>query len=242
MPRLTAVRLCVSDPAELARFYVDHLGMTLSLDDREWRLGYPGEDADLILLPGAPSYQHKSTDRYWKIGVTLPNVDLAFGQLRAAGIQVTQPKQFRDIGYMCHLSDPEGHQIELLQHHFYGNRPVDAGDPAQPLGGGAHIGQITLRTGNIAAERQIAQTHGMTLLSIQPVTDYGFDLYFWAFSSEHPSNPDLHAVENREWLWQRPYTTLEFQHVDGLTPTKNPGFAGLRLGATDMSDFTINRD
>ena len=48
--------------------------------------------------------------------------------------------------------------------------------------------------------------------SVQDISAYGFVLYFLAFTSEDPPCPyDLASVRNREWLWQRPYTTLEIQ-------------------------------
>ena len=55
----------------------------------------------------------------------------------------------------------------------------------------------------------------MKLLSIQQVEAYGFTLYFLAFTDETPPNEDLNSIEIREWLWQRPYTTLELQYVPG---------------------------
>ena len=59
----------------------------------------------------------------------------------------------------------------------------------------------------------------MKLLSIQPVKRYNFTLYFLAFTEEDPPIlEDLEAVENREWLWQRPYSTLELQHRWGTEP------------------------
>ena len=59
----------------------------------------------------------------------------------------------------------------------------------------------------------------MKLLSIQDISAYGFCLYFLAFTSETPPVPsELESVENREWLWQRPYTTLEIQHRPGAQP------------------------
>ncbi len=60
----------------------------------------------------------------------------------------------------------------------------------------------------------------MTLLSKQPVEPYGFTLYFLASCDESPPLSDLEAVENREWLWQRPYRTHDAQPL---------GFAGLGL-------------
>ena len=55
----------------------------------------------------------------------------------------------------------------------------------------------------------------MKLLSIQKVEAYGFTLYFLAFTDETPPNEDLNSIEIREWLWQRPYTTIELQHIPG---------------------------
>ena len=227
MTRLSGLRLRVADPAGLARFYARYFGMAARPDPLGWRVGYAGQDADLILLPGGAPYVHQQTHRYWKIGVTLPNVDIAVAQLCGAGIAVSDPKQFIDIGYMAHLTDPEDFVIELLQHDFEGHRPQDAGDPDLPLGGGAHVGQITLRTGDIEAELQ--QFASMQLLSIQDVPQYGFDLHFLAYTDDTPPNPDLTAVENREWLWKRPYTQLEFQHIAGQAFEEDPAFAGLEI-------------
>ena len=174
MKRLSGVRLQVADPAALAEFYMRHLGMDARNErDGVWRLGYPGMDADLILLPGGGEHVATRDQRYWKIGLTLPNVDLAVAQLRAASVDVSDPRQFLDIGYMAHLVDSEGFAIELLQWDFEGNRPADAGDPALPLGGGARIGQITLRTSDMATERETYSD--MRLLSVQDVAPYGFD-------------------------------------------------------------------
>ncbi|MGR3678288.1 MAG: VOC family protein [Paracoccaceae bacterium] len=227
MKRLAGVRLHVPDPATLARFYVDVMGMTAKLDDEAWRCGYNGQDADLILLPGGGGYSHERNHRYWKIGITVPNVDMAVDDLHQSRVAVSDPRQFGDIGYMAHLADPNGFVIELLQHDFENNRPSNAGDHTQPLGGSARVGQITLRTSDISTE--LAQHSDMQLLSVQPVTEYGFDLYFLAYSQERPTNPDLRTVENREWLWKRPYTTLEFQHLAGAEITINSSFGGLEI-------------
>ena len=100
-------------------------------------------------------------DRYWKIGITLPNVDMAVAQLRGRGVEVSEPKQFQDIGYMSHLADPAGYQIELLQHDFESNRPVDAGDRDAVLGGGARVAQVTLRTNDLAGALAMARGYTM---------------------------------------------------------------------------------
>ncbi|SLN61506.1 Glyoxalase-like domain protein [Falsiruegeria litorea R37] len=226
---LNALRLRVADPKGLAAFYRDTLGMQARADGDAWRVGYVGVDADLVLVPSGGGYTHDRGQRYWKIGITLPNVDLAVDALRAAGVEVSDPRQFLDIGYMAHLSDPEGFVIELLQHDFEGNRPDGAGDAEAPFAQ-ACIGQITLRTGDIQAEDQRCRDLGMRLLSVQDVEPYGFDLHFYAFTSDQPPNSDLWAVKNREWLWKRPYTTLEFQHIADASFAPVPDFLGIEIG------------
>lgn len=230
MTTLSALRLCVPDPDSLAGFYTERLGMRARPGpDGGVRLGYPGPDADLLLSPGGAPHSQTGADRYWKIGLCLPDLDLAVDQLRAAGVAVSTPQQFQDIGYLCHLTDPAGLVIELLQEDFAGDRPPGAGTASLPLGGGAHLGQITLRTGDTATDLAFYRSLGLRLLSHQPVPTHGFDLYFLADTDETAPDPDLTAVVNRPWLWKRPYTTLEFQHRPGLQPTPTAALLGLDL-------------
>ncbi len=246
---LSRVILRVKSPDSLARFYIKHFGMKASREGETVILGYDGADATIALqqAEAGDDYQHARTDRYWKIGITLPNVDFAQAQLHRTGFTVSDPSQFGDIGYMCHLSDPEGFSIELLQHRFIGNRDTAAGDPNQPLGGGARIGQITLRVTDLQAALAFYRDRlGMRLLSIQPVPAFGFTLYFLAFTDERPPNADLEAVENREWLWMRPYTTLELQHLAsdsgplGFPGNADPGFAGIQISASDHAEQILH--
>lgn len=214
-------------------FYRDVFAMSVHAEGANCRVGYDGQDTDLLLLPGGGGYTHDRGHRYWKIGITVPDVDLAAAFLRKQRLDVSTPRQFLDIGYMCHLSDPDGFVIELLQHDFEGNRPEQAADPAAPFAQ-ARIGQITLRTGDIAADDAFCRAQGMTLLSMQDVAPFGFDLHFYAFTKDVPPDPDLWAVENREWLWKRPYTTLEFQHVPGAQFAPVPDYLGIEVeGLTD---------
>lgn len=234
--RLAGVRLRVTSVPELAAFYTDYLGMTVEYKGEVACLGYGGEGAQLELQPLVSdlAYQHGKLDEYWKIGITLPNIDIACSNLRYAGIEVSQPRQFMDIGYLCHLQDPHGHCIELLQHTFEGQPRTAEGNAALPLGGGAQIGQITLRTCDIESSLQTyVQESGMRLLSVQEVKDFNFSLYFLAFTNDEIPNNDLFSAANRPWLYQRPYTTLELQVLADNTQAlrkKNedePGFAGL---------------
>lgn len=230
LPRITALSLSVSDPEALAAFYCDVLGMHRLDADGAVSVGYGENGARLDLVPAAKpgSYSPDRNDRYWKIAITLPDLDMAFAQLREKSVEATEPIQFRDIAYMSHLADPEGHVIELIQHTFQGKPLTRKGDAALPLGGGARLGLITLRTDDIDGDlRRCRDELLMRYLSRQDLPDLGFCLYFFAFTQETPPVADVSAVENREWLWQRSYTVLEFQHrLRGPIVQKSEGEQG----------------
>ena len=160
-------------------------------------------------------YLHQpSLDVYWKIRLSLIDVDCSL--LVRGGVDVISPKQFCDIGYMYHLKDAVGYSIEFLQHDFQSNfcleRIKTSLQPNLTLGQQTHLGQITLRVLNIEKSLGFYQSAlGMKLLSRQNIPDM-FDLYFLACTDEKPPADDLNAVEIREWLWRRPYTTLELQY------------------------------
>ncbi len=232
--RLSRLILNCQSPDNLAKFYAAHLSMTARRDGESWIVGYGGIGSEIELRPvrKAGAYVHSQDDRYWKIGISVPDLCLAHSTLRADGIEVSDPHMFENIGFMSHLEDPEGFKIELLQQTFEG-RPKQLGYllSSEVFTG---IGQITLRTSDIEKALGFYRDQlGMTLLSVQPVPKYKFTLYFLAFTDERPPSDDLEAVSNREWLWQRPYTTLELQAFDaprnafGLPGDGAPGFAAL---------------
>ncbi len=195
-------------------------------------------------------------DGFWKTGITAPDIDTLRAYLIQRGVPVTDARQFLDIGYLCHLSDPDGFGIELLAHRFKaGAEAVPAArsvsstadlpqTPAQlrqrcvPV-----IGQITLRVRDI--ERSLAfyrDRLGLRLMSTQPVQRYGFTLYFLAGSDEQA--PPGSLARQREWLWQRPYTSLELQHFEQppaavyrLYDDAPQGFWGLGMRVPDAGAF-----
>ncbi len=229
------VTLVVNDVHLLSSFYVDHLSMKRRNVGGGVELFFDSDACILRLVHAEVSCPYASSprDRYWKIGITLPDLDAAYQYLTSRGVGVSRPHQFEDIGYMSHMTDPEGFQIELLQHTFAGQAKTAQADPEAPFSEAA-IGQVTLRTTNL--ERDLKRFHsenGMRLLSVQRLTHYGFDLYFLAKTVEIPPASDLEAVENRPWLWQRTYVTLELQHIHEsdvpltIPPKGQVGYQGL---------------
>lgn len=222
----------------LSDFYCDSLGMRSFGTPEKLLFGFDPDQCLLEFRAGAAGpYVPEANDFYWKIGITLRNLDVAVAYLRDRGLTVADPRQFRDIGYMSKLIDPNGFAIELLQQGFEGNsRPAGEG---HPIGGQAILAHITLRVTDLPTVRTYCeQTLGLRLMSVQPVEPFGFCLYFYCWSEEALPNADLRAVENREWLWRRPYTLLELQHLetDGArvrkTEPQTLGFGGFAFGDT----------
>lgn len=212
MAALDTLTLRVGNIAAQKQFYCTVLGMS---DFGDGRIGYDECELALNFVQAELPYGPKPSDLYWKIAISVPNIERACAQLKARGAWVTTPKQFRDVGFLAKLTDPEGFTVELIDHWFEGERP-DLVLNQTLLGGGPHLSLVTLRTADIEAIEPEVLDAGMTPLSVQPVEPFGFTLYFYAFTHETPPNPDLLAIENRTWVYQRPYSVLEIQHVPAL--------------------------
>lgn len=212
------------DPQTQIAFYCSVLGMTV-FEDRS--VGYPGTGARLRFLAADTAYDPAGDDLYWKIALAVPDLDLACRQLRARRVTVGDPEQFADIGYLAHFRDPEGFTIELIAHCFQGETspiPVDL----ERFGGGAVLNLLTLRCRSEALIAEKCKGWGMKRLAIMPVERFGFTLHFYAFTKEDPPSPDPMAIENRCWVYQRPYTVFEVQHRPSLKRIGQPapGAAG----------------
>ena len=239
---LRRIDYAVPDVEAVAAFYRDTLGMWQAEDG--W--GYGPQGARLRFGSGAASPHVASQGaRYWKIGIALRDLDHAVAYLRDIGVPVSDPKQFQDIGYLAHLTDPAGHAIELIQVGFAGR----AGDPGtgHPVGGQAVLAHLTLRVGDPARARAWCEDQlDLRCMSVQPVPSHDFTLYFYAQSDEALPDPDLCAVANREWLWARPYTLLELQHLEtrqgGAFGTGDPQAAGPRAVVWEVDGTLVRLD
>ena len=238
MAKIETIRLrCVNPDGQVA-YYRDVLGMDVLAADT---VGYGGAEAALKFLPAKEPYRPQTNDLYWKIALAVPDIKLACQQLTDRGISVGTPRQFRDVGYLAHFQDPEGFPIELIAHAFEGQGQSEPVDPDR-LGGGAHLNLLTLRAAEIAPIREACTAWKMMPLSVQPVESHGFTLYFFAFTSEQPPSKHLTAIENRTWVYQRPYTVLEVQHVHDADQVRATSGTQSGYEATEISngpeDFT----
>ncbi|MFT7581968.1 MAG: catechol 2,3-dioxygenase-like lactoylglutathione lyase family enzyme [Myxococcota bacterium] len=241
----------------VADFYCTHFGMTQQGASNRRGPTVLQSEAGYSLVLSEPSETVLDTrnteavtqeDGYWKIAFTTADVDQLRDRLVAAGVPVTEPRQFLDIGYLCHLSDPAGFTVELLQHRFMPPRsPAAAVAPPDPL-----LGLLTLRVRDPEASLAFYRDRlGMQLLSRQEVTPKRFSIYFLAGTDDRPPVADIGAVENREWLYQRPYTLLELQHRWGseAAPAKyrmasdsEPGIGELTVVTNTVSTETVVED
>ena len=123
-PKLVGVVLRVENPAHLAEWYKNILGMSVENEaGSSWICEYGINSSRIKLLQGfGTPYQADKNSVYWKIGLALPDVRSARELILEKGHPaVSEPVQFLNIGYLCHLNDPEGFSIELLQHTFEEN-------------------------------------------------------------------------------------------------------------------------
>lgn len=236
MPKIETIKLRCLDPEAQKQFYITRLGMGLREDGA---VSYSDAEAGILFEHAEAPYQPTAGDTYWKIALAVQNIERACDELTAMGIEVSAPRQFRDVGYLAHFQDPEGFKIELIEHWFQGSRPEGQAD-APMFKGNACLNLLTLRTHAITPLREAFLGWGMTPLLVQPVEPYGFTLHFFAFTEETPPNENLLAVENREWVYQRPYTVLELQEVHDAppmsdTPDRAAGYEGTWVSGANGS-------
>ena len=202
--------------------------------------------------------QPDSSEGYWKIAISVADVDVARARLVANGVDVDTPRQIPNIAYLCHCNDPDNYCIELIQHDFSHNHTPVRENSHYPLGTRATFLLITYRVKDADASLKFyAEVLGMRLLSKQVVESRGFTLYFLACVDEDPPHEDIENVDNREWLWKRPYTMVELQHIWGTEDEQDfayrvgpeTGFAGVsfatrkfdaHLKTADVEGYKIN--
>ncbi|MEM9682290.1 MAG: VOC family protein [Pseudomonadota bacterium] len=231
MPRIDTIVLRSADPEAQRDFYRETLGMR---DRDDGTIGYAECEAGLLFEAGDGPYEPTPKDLYWKIALSVPNIDLACRQLADKGVEVGTPRQVGDIAYLAHFGDPAGFTIELIDHWFEGERPPQEHDTRR-LGGGAHLSLLTLRSHDVEQADRTATALGMAPLSVVPAPDLGFTLYFYGFAAEPPPNPDLYAVENRTWVYRLPETVLEVVHRPQQEPMAQPGEGAAGYGGATVS-------
>ena len=226
--RFDQLRLRVPDVECVKKFYCDILGMTIT----DKGLCYAADGLKLVFEQTATKKRSSTgRDGYWKIGITVKDLNSVVNDVRKAGVEVSEPLQFKDIGYVSHMKDPSGLGIELLQQGFEGKSK-----PGGPIQEQATLAHITLRIADLSRAREICERDfGMRLMSVQGVPEYKFTLYFYSWSDEELPDSDVTSVANREWLWARSYPLLELQHLESASPEDIKSTSDGEAGPIDIT-------
>ena len=103
------------DPAALAQWYRDHLGVTMvpsNYEEPPWQQ-QAGPTA-FAPFPETTDYFGDS-GKAWMVNFRVASLDAMMAQLRAAGIAVELDAQIYPNGRFARLYDPKGNPIELWE-------------------------------------------------------------------------------------------------------------------------------
>ncbi|MCI0352174.1 MAG: VOC family protein [Acidobacteriales bacterium] len=103
------------DPKSLARWYFEHLGVSLTPTDYEQKpwLQQAGPTA-FEPFPADTEY-FGNREKVWMLNFRVRNLEAMAAQLKAVGIEVTVDPEKYPNGRFARLHDPEGNPIELWE-------------------------------------------------------------------------------------------------------------------------------
>lgn len=102
------------DPAALAEWYRDHLGVSLVPSDME-TLPWVTEAGVTVFSPFAKDTDYFPAAQQAMINFRVGDLDAMLAQLRAAGVTPFNEQTMEGIGRFAHITDPEGNAIELWE-------------------------------------------------------------------------------------------------------------------------------
>ena len=102
------------DPAALAAWYRDHLGVDPAPTDMD-TAPWVADGGVTVFAPFAEDTDYFPADHRFMLNFRVADLDAMLTQLEAAGIDIHNRQEMEGIGRFAHLSDPEGTPIELWQ-------------------------------------------------------------------------------------------------------------------------------
>ena len=103
------------DPAALGRWYLEHLGITLT-PTSEGAPVWQQEAGPTVFSPFPETSKYfGDPQKVWMVNFRVRDLDTMAAQLRNAGIEVKVDPQSYPHGRFARLHDPEGNPIELWQ-------------------------------------------------------------------------------------------------------------------------------
>lgn len=239
--KLQSFTLQIFDPQKTIAFYTKVLGFSLIRELTQdgliyYDLGFQNPDFYLRLqynpLADKAIYQEKMTDNYWKYSLFVDDIQEAYQNVLADNFSIGAPFQFGDIGNLAHTADTEQHKIEYIQKTFEQNGRLATKEQTA-------LGLITIRTKDpVKILKFYEEILDMKLFVRMYVNrGNGFTLYFLGAKDLEAPNPDIDAIENREWMYQQSHLFIEIQHFWGseqdhnfnLEPTEETGLQSINF-------------
>lgn len=103
------------DPAALARWYADHLGIDPTPTTYEQRPWWQERGPTVFSPFPADTEYFGRPEQAWKLNLRVRDLDAMVAQLRDAGIEVAPDPQTYPNGRFASTADPEGNPIELWE-------------------------------------------------------------------------------------------------------------------------------
>jgi uncharacterized glyoxalase superfamily protein PhnB len=135
MIRIANAQLWVHDQDEALAFYTEKLGFEVRADvtmpelgDFRWLTVGPADQPDfavvLMAIPGAPVFDAETSKQVRElmgkgvagaIFLTTEDCRASYEELKARGVEFTEPPEERPYGIDCGLRDPSGNALRLTQ-------------------------------------------------------------------------------------------------------------------------------
>lgn len=246
--KLQSFTLQIFEPEKMLSFYINVLGFKLlneiSEDDSiYYNLCFENTDFHLQLKYTSSlkktAYQQESTDSYWKYSLFVDDIQRVYKKLQKEKHLISEPIQFGDIGYLAHTTDPENHQIEFIQKTFKQNTVTTIANNNYPLLENPKLGLLTIRTKDPIKSVKLFENILDLKLFVRMYVNRGngFTLYFLGGKNLNVPNPNIDAIENREWMYQQSHLFIEIQHYwnseydtdFSLNPTLNNGLQSVNF-------------
>lgn len=245
--KLHSFTLQIFEPKRILSFYIHVLGFKLLNEYSEnestyYELGFANIHF-YLQLKYTPTlekitYKEKVTDNYWKYSIFVNDIQRVYKKLKEKEVTIGKPFQFGDIGYLSHTVDLENHQIEFIQKTFKQNTPNSNNSLLEK----PELGLITIRTKDPIKSIKFFEVILDLKLFVRMYVDRGkgFTLYFLGNKNLQVPNPDIDAIENREWMYQQNHLFIEIQHywnseydIDfSLKPTEGNGLKSINFSGS----------
>lgn len=103
------------DPKALANWYLQHLGIALT-PSSEGASVWQQEAGPTVFTPFPETTKYfGDPNKVWMVNFRVHDLDKMVAQLQSAGVEVSDPQSYPNVGRFARLHDPEGNPIELWQ-------------------------------------------------------------------------------------------------------------------------------